>query len=238
GGLYFLKKELQKGHQDVETSSEPEVETKGYKMVESSIGRLTGFVKDMLTFAKERKPECELMNVDEVVEPVVVLMRSKAKEVAVELEFESRLQPDWHLCTAGNIPGTGASSGGSAEIFADPQGIYRCVLNLVGNAIDACEKDKNAKVRVITSIASGGSEKEVSISVTDQGCGMDKDTLSSLFKPFFSTKGSKGTGLGLSVTNKIIQEHGGRIEVSSVVGEGTTFTIHLPVTCVVNHDGP
>jgi len=67
------------------------------------------------------------------------------------------------------------------------------------------------------------------IEVEDQGSGMDEETLQSIFQPFFSRKGSKGTGLGLSVTQKIIQEHEGKIEVDSVLGRGSRFTLYLPL---------
>jgi signal transduction histidine kinase len=66
------------------------------------------------------------------------------------------------------------------------------------------------------------------IRVADTGCGMSPETVTKLFTAFFSTKGSKGTGLGLPVTQKIIEEHGGRIDVESTEGQGTTFTICLP----------
>ena len=71
--------------------------------------------------------------------------------------------------------------------------------------------------------------RSIVIEVIDQGSGMDKETLEAIFQPFYSKKGSKGTGLGLSVTQKIIQEHGGEISVDSVLGEGSTFRIYLPV---------
>jgi signal transduction histidine kinase len=64
--------------------------------------------------------------------------------------------------------------------------------------------------------------------VEDNGCGMDEETQSKLFQRFFSTKGTKGTGLGLMVTRKIVNEHGGTIEVDSVPGRGTRFNIRLP----------
>jgi two-component system, NtrC family, sensor kinase len=69
----------------------------------------------------------------------------------------------------------------------------------------------------------------VFLTIKDNGCGIPEAHLGKIFDPFFSTKENKGTGLGLSVSYGIIQEHGGGIEVQSVVGEGTTFTIKLPL---------
>jgi signal transduction histidine kinase len=106
------------------------------------------------------------------------------------------------------------------------KGIYRSVLNLVSNALDACREKENTTVKVKTWLNDSG---EVVIDVLDQGCGMNEETIRSIFQPFFSKKGAKGTGLGLSITKKIVEEHGGRIQVSSSIGEGSTFSIVLPI---------
>jgi signal transduction histidine kinase len=111
------------------------------------------------------------------------------------------------------------------EVSIDPKGIHRCLLNLVSNALDACKDRKGAAVNVSTA---NGNQEEVTIKVADQGCGMDEATLNSIFNPFFSRKESGGTGLGLSVSQKIIQEHNGRIEMDSELGRGTTFSVYLP----------
>ena len=71
----------------------------------------------------------------------------------------------------------------------------------------------------------------VMLSITDTGCGLEKETKERLFEPFFTTKEKgKGTGLGLSVSQGIVAKHGGRINVKSTEGKGTTFTVTLPVT--------
>jgi two-component system NtrC family sensor kinase len=66
------------------------------------------------------------------------------------------------------------------------------------------------------------------LEVVDEGCGIPRQLLDKIFDPFFSTKGSRGTGLGMPVTRKIIEEHGGRLEVDSTPGEGTTVRFLLP----------
>jgi signal transduction histidine kinase len=68
----------------------------------------------------------------------------------------------------------------------------------------------------------------VAITISDTGKGIPQDKLDTIFEPFFSTKGSKGTGLGLPVMKKIIEEHGGKVELASEVDKGTTFRITLP----------
>ena len=73
------------------------------------------------------------------------------------------------------------------------------------------------------------SDNMYSITILDNGCGICEKDREKLFQIFFSTKGSKGTGLGLAVTHKIITEHDGTIDVESEVGQGTKFTIKLPM---------
>jgi signal transduction histidine kinase len=102
-------------------------------------------------------------------------------------------------------------------------------MNLVGNAVDACGDacgQEGGRVRVST----GWTEEagRFVIRIQDNGCGISDEHKQNLFQAFFSTKGSKGTGLGLPVTHKIITEHGGRIDVESELGNGTTFLIVLP----------
>jgi signal transduction histidine kinase len=99
------------------------------------------------------------------------------------------------------------------------------VLNLVSNAIYACNEKDSGKVSIQTSI---DKEENLHINVTDNGIGISKENLKYIFDVFFSTKGSKGTGLGLAVTKKIINEHLGKIEVESDVGKGSKFSITLP----------
>ncbi len=72
-------------------------------------------------------------------------------------------------------------------------------------------------------------ENEIQVTVRDSGSGIDEENLKRIFDPFFSTKSQKGFGLGLSVSYGIIRNHGGRVDVESEVGQGTCFTVHLPV---------
>ena len=69
-----------------------------------------------------------------------------------------------------------------------------------------------------------------SVAISDSGCGISEENLQRIFEPFFTTKEvGKGTGLGLSISYEIIRKHGGKISVESVVGQGSTFTVSLPV---------
>jgi signal transduction histidine kinase len=198
GGLYIIKDSL--------TAIKDDFAGRGFSMLEQSLGRLTELVKDMLTYSKDRLPEYELVDINELVDSVIELMKTKAGEHGIALSFK----PDRHL----------------EKLAVDPRGLYRSVLNLVSNAIDASADVKNASVTVRTSRIETG---EVRIEVSDRGCGMDEETMRSIFQPFYSEKGSHGTGLGLSITKKIVEENEGRIEVTSRAGEGSTFSIVLPV---------
>lgn len=115
------------------------------------------------------------------------------------------------------------------EIRMDPVTIHRSLLNLISNSIDACleveDPDRSLQIHLKTFIEN---ENLLCIEVQDNGDGMKEEDKANMFKPFYSTKGDKGTGLGLLVTGKLIEEHNGTIQVSSTLGEGTTFTIRLP----------
>lgn len=196
GGLYVIKKDLDRAGVDPQR--------RGLEMVERNYGRLVELVQDMLAYAKDRKPQYADTDLGELIRSVVDLMRDAAWKRKVRLLAEP------------------VEDQGTVEL--DPGSMQRCLLNLVSNGVDACEED-GAAVRV--SARSAGPDWAV-IEVRDEGCGMDENARRHLFQPFFSSKGSRGTGLGLSVTRKIVQEHGGRIEVESEEGKGSTFRILLP----------
>ena len=158
----------------------------------------------MLTYSREHIPEYQSTNLDELVASVVDLKGHEADKQEISLSFHP------------------SSDEVTAEV--DPMGIYRAVLNLVTNALDACEPGAAIHVSVRSLDA-----QQVLIEVTDQGCGMDETTRESIFQPFYSLKGAQGTGLGLPVTHqKIVAEHAGRIEVEAAPGQGSTFRIYLP----------
>jgi signal transduction histidine kinase len=185
---------------------------RGWEIVRKNSGFLQNLVHDMLTYSKERKPEYEPTDMNELAESMCQLLEQKAAEKGVAITF------------------TGASDMGMMVV--DPMGIRRALLNLISNAVDACEKEVEGKVEVNVATAS---DDTFTVTVSDSGCGMSEDDTKHLFEPFFSTKGSKGTGLGLPVTHKIIKEHDGHIEVDSAVGKGTSFAVILPVREVANH---
>ncbi|NVM21635.1 MAG: response regulator [Desulfobacterales bacterium] len=200
GGVYIVNTGLRKNKSDVLR--------KGWGMVENNVAKISDLVTNMLIYSKDREPELAPCFPNDIAQEVCDLMQEKARQSKIELVRD--LDPSINEC------------------FLDPNGIHRCLLNLVGNAIDSCvldpEKDKTCSVAI-------GTRKEgdwIRFDISDNGAGMTKEVQEKLFDRFFSTKGPKGTGLGLLVTRKIVEEHGGSISYESDPGEGTTFTMRLP----------
>ena len=109
----------------------------------------------------------------------------------------------------------------------DPEGIHRAVLNVVTNAIDAAA-ETGSTGRVEVRCRHLPEQNLVRIEVEDNGPGIPADQIEHLFSPFVSSKKGRGTGLGLPVSQKILAEHGGRIDVDSAPGRGAHFTLELP----------
>lgn len=188
---------------------------KGWKLVERNQGRIDDLILDMLSYSKEREPAIELTNLNRLCEDVIEMVRGRATERNIVLE--------WH-------PGTGVEA-----VPCDPDGIHRALLNLVSNAIDALDDRDGAKLAVQAILEPDSSW--VKVIVLDNGPGIPPEKVEDIFKPFVSTKGSRGTGLGLPVSRKIVREHGGDIIVQSVIDKGSKFTIRLPMKSVADVAG-
>lgn len=177
---------------------------KGWEFVKKSEEKISNLVMNMLNYSKEKEPSFELNDINKIINDVVSLMEPRLKEENIEIKK--------NFC----------KDMGKALVDAD--GIYRGVLNLISNAMDAIG-DKGGSISVTTKY--GEKDKKISIEVKDSGAGIPKEKICDIFNLFYSSKG-KGTGLGLAVTKKIIDEHRGKILVESKEGKGTTFTIILP----------
>ncbi len=198
GGSYLIEEGL-KQH-------EWEPVEKGWGIVDRNQDRISNLVMDMLSFSKDRKPDIVAADLNEVVADVIDLLQSRARTLEIELM--------WHPCS--DLP----------QLSFDPDGIYRAVLNVVTNALDACERCDERKVEVRTAFDSEG--KVATIVVRDWGPGIAEDDLEKIFSLFESRKGQRGTGLGLPVSRKIMREHEGDIAVESSSDGGATFTLLLP----------
>jgi two-component system, cell cycle sensor histidine kinase and response regulator CckA len=114
-------------------------------------------------------------------------------------------------------------------ILFDPAQIEDAILNLIINAIEATDGKGHVRVRIVESQNRLDSQDEIAIEVTDDGHGISEEDLRNIFNPFFTTR-KDGTGLGLPAVRRIARAHGGSVEVNSTVGEGSTFSLHLPIT--------
>jgi two-component system NtrC family sensor kinase len=178
-------------------------------MVEGNVEKIKSMAMDLLNFAKEREPEYQLCDPNKPAKDVFDLMAPRAREYGIALEMDLDK----------NLP----------HLWFDPEGVHRCLMNLVTNAIDACVEVgcSSRKVEVVLR-SSKPKGWAVEYQVVDNGCGMDEKTRAKIFQSFFSTKGSRGTGLGLMITKKIVDEHGGIIEVESQKARGSKVSIRLP----------
>ena len=115
------------------------------------------------------------------------------------------------------------------KVMADPIGLEQVFVNIINNARNAVEnfRETGKRIEIISYL---NNEKEVAVSIKDNGGGMPANVRERIFEPFFTTKPpGQGTGLGLSITRKIVQEQGGSVELEVEEGEGSTFTVILPV---------
>jgi two-component system, NtrC family, sensor kinase len=169
------------------------------------VGRI---VSDLLSFSRRSKPQRSLADLNKIIRSTLSLVAHKAKLAGVELDV--RLDD--------MLP----------SIPCDSSQIQQVVLNLVMNAMEATQQ-KGGHVDVTTSLAPAGAG--AILAVTDNGEGIPPENLSKIFDPFFTTKPEgKGVGLGLAVLYGIVEAHGGEVDVRSEVGNGTTFTVRLPLT--------
>jgi signal transduction histidine kinase len=202
GGMYMVNVGLDK--------DKPQMLREGWGVVSRNVERVSELVMDLLTYSKDRKPEPTDCNPKEIVSDVLELLKDYASEHRVELATE--LDPDIE------------------HAHLDKSGIHRVLLNLVSNAIDACifdpDTDKTWQVTVGTRLEEE-EETVLVFEVSDNGVGMTEEVQEKLFSRFFSTKEGRGTGLGLLITQKIVEEHGGEVKVTSASGKGTTFSVRL-----------
>jgi two-component system NtrC family sensor kinase len=178
--------------------------------------RCATIIRRLLDFAREKAPEKNSCNLNELISEAAQLIRQPAHFDNVEIELD--LDQDLPV------------------IRIDEDLVKQVVMNMLVNAQHAIEGEGKItlKTRLCPeprSMLPGVEPEEmVEITVSDTGCGIHEGDLQKIFDPFFTTKGvGKGTGLGLSVSHGAVQAHGGDIEVESRVGAGTTFRIYLPV---------
>ncbi|MFC1591015.1 ATP-binding protein [Thermodesulfobacteriota bacterium] len=175
--------------------------------------RISDLVLDMLSYAKDRVPEPAATDINKLLSDCVRMMTVVCAEKGIAIVEE--LDP---------LIGV---------LLIDERGINRCVINFITNAIDALAECDTPRI-IVRSLLDADADV-VEIQIEDNGSGIPASDLEKIFEVFFSTKGSKGTGLGLATTQKIIQEHGGNVQVSSTPGEATVFAVRLPAKKVAGN---
>ncbi len=172
--------------------------------MESELVRSTKLVQNLLNFARQSTPEFQLVNLNTVVNHALDLISHSVEEQDIRVFNE--LDP--------SLP----------EITADPSQLQQVCLSLIINAIQAMSQGGRLTLRTYVH------NSKIKLEVQDTGIGIPPENIGKLFTPFFSTKADvKGVGLGLAVAYGIIHRHKGRIEAHSKEGEGSTFTVTMPL---------
>ncbi len=187
----------------VEKENEIAREMAGY--ISSEVDRTNAIIGRFLEFARPRSLQVETARIEPLLDHVIEQVNREKKDSAATVTVEKDCAAD--------VP----------ALAFDAQLMERVFSNLIMNAAQA--SNPGGVVTVKTSRNGDG----VEIAVIDHGTGIDPKNLESIFNPFFTTK-SDGVGLGLAIVSKIVDDHGGKITVESVPGEGTTFRVRLPLT--------
>lgn len=178
------------------------------QVIQDEIERAVRTMRNLLSFAREYTPEKLFTSINTTIESALELRRYELATSGIGLTTD--LQDD--------LPNT----------MADAHQLQQVFLNVLVNAEQAMLGTTSAGAISVKTRQVGNT---IQVTIADNGPGMTEAVLTRAFDPFYTTKSiGQGTGLGLSICYGIVQEHGGDIRVDSQVGEGTTFTIELPIT--------
>jgi signal transduction histidine kinase len=200
-----LKSGSEQAREDADVSDEIEV-------ILSESDRCEGLVKQLLSFSSRSRPEVKEVSLCEAAERAVSLVRYQKDADGIEFAVEC-------------LPG-------SETVIADESLLDQALINVLLNAVQSMDGKGRVTVHARpveedVPLLEGKKRKWVDVAITDQGSGIPKNHLDSIFDPFYTTK-EKGTGLGLSITHGVVERMGGSIRVESELRRGSTFTIRLP----------
>jgi len=198
---------------------------KGIEEISQAANRAKDLVSQILAFSRKEKKELITIHPQVLIKETLKFLRST---------------------TPTTISIVRSISSDCGKILADPTGLHQLTMNLFTNAVhamnergeirvelqeDDLDSDAFRKLPLIVSSPVEKPGKYARLSVSDDGIGMDKETLKRIFDPFFTTKEiGKGTGMGLSVVHGIVESHSGFITVKSAPGQGSTFSVYIPIT--------
>ena len=172
----------------------------------AELERVERSVSHLLRFAREEDTERDVVKMAEVVDSALETFRERAARTGTRLVREVDCD---------------------GQLRGDPEKLRRVVINLVGNAFDALEAARTEGARVEVALGENLAGSEVWLRVRDNGPGIDAEARERLFDPFYTSKAA-GTGLGLAITKKLVEAHGGAIEVCAQPGRGAEFLVTLP----------
>ncbi|MBI4649763.1 hypothetical protein HY745_00360 [Candidatus Desantisbacteria bacterium] len=173
------------------------------KLVNNEVARLDSLIREFLLFARPQKIKPHDIDINRFLEDILNLVKAEAEKRNIRIIMN-------------------LSNDKLAASF-DESLIKQVILNIIINAFDSMAGGGELKIIAEKEDA----DNSINIRIKDNGCGIKDEILPQIFEPFFSTK-ENGSGLGLSIAQRIVEEHSGHIDVKSVYGEGTVFTINLP----------
>jgi PAS domain S-box-containing protein len=165
------------------------------------VGRLEGILKEILGFVKEVRLVKEVVNLNDLIDEVTMLMASDLEERGIVVEKDY---------------------GPPSDVFVDPNRVKEAILNIMANSVQSFTGSGSIHVRTFVK------DRYAAVEIRDTGRGIPGSVMPFIFNPFFTTKAA-GTGLGLAITHRIIQEHGGSIEVESEMDKGSVFRVFIPL---------
>jgi signal transduction histidine kinase len=176
------------------------------KVALEELDRVERSVAHLLRYAREEDLHMTEVRLADVADSAIETFRERIASLGLTLETEI---------------------GTDCILRGDPEKLRRVLINLLGNAIEALQESGTADPRIEVSAGENLARTECWIRVRDNGPGIDPETLSKVFSPFYTSKQS-GTGLGLAISKKVVDAHGGSIEATSAPGSGAEFTITIP----------
>jgi signal transduction histidine kinase len=174
----------------------------------AELERVEKSISHLLRFAREEDTQIGALVMEDILESALETFRDRARRSSITIirqyDADGRLE-------------------------GDSEQLRRVMINLVGNAIDALEEARIAQPEIRVSMGENLAGSEVWVRVSDNGLGIEEDVRAQIFDPFYTSR-AEGTGLGLALCRKIVDNHGGSIEVETASGEGTEFLLTFPKT--------
>jgi two-component system NtrC family sensor kinase len=178
------------------------------QIIEDEAKRCKRIIQDLMDYSRPRVANLSTTNIQDIVTKTLSLVENRLYKQKVKLKTN----------IAADLP----------RLHADYQQLEQVLVNFYLNALDAMPRGGDLAVSADVRGANG--DASVIIAVSDTGIGIEEEALARIFQPFYTAKKTRGLGLGLPICERIVKNHGGRIEVESTVGQGTTFKIILPLT--------